>query len=343
MRRTTRIGSLLIALAALPASATVALASTADNPPEDLLPSVFDLAVVGSDESSVLVATRNGLYRAALDGGAERISDRRATFWSLGSSTRAPRRLFAIGELDGGGPGLLLSRDSGRTWDRLAAPRPGGPRLNSVDVSEIDGTILAAADDRVWRSQDGAKSWTALESPQDPVIEIAASTSDSATVYAATRGGLALSHDGGRTWRTRNRLTCGQPVTALDTGPGGAVYAFSLCRGLLRGDEKTGAWTVANRDFHECIIQHIAVDPTNAARVFVAIRCQKILVSPDYGRTWTELGSKHPWIARCATDATGRLPRSLQPDPETSAAARRARRDGARPRLAAVAAGAPET
>ena len=125
------------------------------------------------------------------------------------------------------------------------------------------------------------------------------------TVYAATDSGVLSSTDGGASWRVPKGVTCRQPVTAIDSGPDGVVYAFSLCAGLLRGDERTGKWVVANAGFDGCIVQHLAVDPWDGTRVYAVLGWRQVLVSGDAGLTWRNLGSQRAWKPDCVTNSTG--------------------------------------
>jgi len=109
MWHTTRVGSWLAVLAALLASGTAVLASTEDNPPEDLLPSVFDLAVIGSDGTSVAVETR----------------DRGCTGWI---SMAAPSACPSAVPRSGASNRMHRRRGScSRAASRVTAAKPGVP------------------------------------------------------------------------------------------------------------------------------------------------------------------------------------------------------------------------
>lgn len=283
----------------------VEAAPARDQVPVERLPYIFDIAVDRADSSRVLLATRGGLYRAGADGLAALLSPDLRSLRSISFRHHEPGIVYAAGVPDPRrGRDLLVSRDGGHRWGELPRDPSGGPRsVRIVEVSKADPSVLYVAGHRLWVSGDGARSWTEVAVPPSRIIDLAASALEPNTVYAATRAGLMRSRDGGRSWAPAFATArCRQPTTAVATGNDGVVYAFSLCSGLLRGDERTGAWQVANDRFGGCVIQHLAVDPADSARLVAVVRCSKVVASVDGGVTWRELGASTVWQPGCLPD-----------------------------------------
>ncbi|MFQ5459954.1 MAG: WD40/YVTN/BNR-like repeat-containing protein, partial [Anaerolineae bacterium] len=100
--------------------------------------------------------------------------------------------------------GLYVSDDGARTWAEAESglPRGAAARINAVVPSpdfETDRTVLLAADDGVWRSQDGGTTWRQAQGAPAPVNTVALSP-DFATDGRAMVPGAA-STDGGISWQ----------------------------------------------------------------------------------------------------------------------------------------------
>ena len=275
----------------------------------DNLPYIFDIVADPSEPGSVLLATRAGLYRARQDGAAERISRNPNPLWSLSLDVEDAARLYARGiSEDGQSVGVLVSKDRGRTWSRLASPRGVPKHLQIIEVSKaVPSTIYGIGNigNEVWRSVDNGRRWASSGRPPSRIIDLAASAIDPRRMFAATMSDVWVSDDGGLSWKPARAARCRQPALAVDSGTDGTVYAFSLCEGLIRGDEITKSWTVVNGRFGGCIVQHLAVEPGNSNHVYAVLRCRKVLASTDSAVTWREFGSVEIWKPNCPADPVG--------------------------------------
>ena len=102
---------------------------------------------------------------------------------------------------------LLASRNSGRTWIKLAAPEV----LLDIAVDPSDPKHLAASGGAVlYRSQDGGRRWQAVASGVSGYL----AWPSSKRLFVATLDGAFLTAEGaGGPWRSRSPL--GAPVAAL--------------------------------------------------------------------------------------------------------------------------------
>ena len=105
-----------------------------------------------------------------------------------------------------GNLGLHRSTDRGRHWERVY-PSPAAVKGTIYREDEGDPLLVLAAAGGKW-----------------PVLEAVARVPDRAGELVAARGGaLAVSADGGATWRGVARL--GEPAQRVWAGPGGVVWA----------------------------------------------------------------------------------------------------------------------
>src|SRR3546814_9503622 len=115
------------------------------------------------------------------------------------------------------------------------------------------------------------------------------------SVYAATRGGLTLSTDGGRQWRPAHLLRT--PATAVHVTSDGTVYAFIVGTGLVRASEPDMRWATIGNGFGDAYILHLAAVPDGDMHRLYAVtldpgtRAQALHVSRDGGRSWSRLGA----------------------------------------------------
>jgi len=153
--------------------------------------------------------------------------------------------------------GVFRTADGGRTWSSASVSAPsaanasayGGPAwVRFVDA--LHGWILVKdvsssnfSFGRLYRTKDGGRSWTALETPLgDPVTFVDRLTGWTAGGPAGDR--LFITRDGGRSWQRQTvplpSASAGGSVTyALPVKDDGAVV---LSTTLVKGDRATVAW-----------------------------------------------------------------------------------------------------
>jgi photosystem II stability/assembly factor-like uncharacterized protein len=156
------------------------------------------LICTAQEPSPVYIGTGNGVYRS-LDGGTrwERLPGELAApgALSLAVSPADPNLIYA-----GTGRGLFRSIDGGRTWSAA------GPNEQPVSAIVVDPSspsrLYALAYDILWASADDGSHWTRSLSPSGPPYPVwpMLDPADASTIYAATRGGVFKSIDGGQSW-----------------------------------------------------------------------------------------------------------------------------------------------
>lgn len=248
------------------------------------------IAVDPADPSRLYLATHHGVYLTNPDGTATRVSDNRNDYMGFTPSPAQPGAFFASGHPErGGNLGVLVSTDGAKTWSSLSAGANGPVDFHSMDVSPADPKVLYGHYGSVQVSRDGGKSWDVTGRPPADIFDLAASAKDPNTVYAATRAGLTVSRDAGRTWQAAYIVQ--RPATLVATTKDGTAYAFQVGTGLLKTTEPSLAWQPLSNGFGDAILLHLAVDPTNPMRLYAVTDKSAILASEDGGKTWTPFRS----------------------------------------------------
>jgi photosystem II stability/assembly factor-like uncharacterized protein len=158
---------------------------------------------------------------------------------------------------------LWVSQDGGQTWSQVTWPQPppgqfgvpgsvGGWQVMDVAVSPADSqtVLVITANDRgkndrgIWRTTDGGNTWAGVHQfpAGEAVGQLAWAPQDDQLVFAAGGSALAVSRDGGASFKNVLSLGLGlgfQPITHVAVAPSvpsvptpPAVYALGR-RGLM--------------------------------------------------------------------------------------------------------------
>ncbi|MBI5365912.1 MAG: hypothetical protein HZA54_02645 [Planctomycetes bacterium] len=122
----------------------------------------------------------------------------------------------------GGGAGrLMVSRDTGETWQALGNLPDGLRGAIALDPERPDA-MLAGVADAVWRSADAGRTWTRCDGPHGEAVGFAfgllPGKGGARAAFAATADGVWRSTDGGATWTEKCR---GLPERGLRSFAGG--------------------------------------------------------------------------------------------------------------------------
>lgn len=246
------------------------------------------LAVDRTNPDYLFIATHHGLYRASADGAAILVSIVQ-DFMGFSPSPTDARTMFASGHpATGGNLGLIVSTDAGRTWEQRSLGLNGPADFHMLAVSRADPNVIYGVFGALQRSSDSGVTWVVAGQVPPRTVDIAASAIDPDRVYAAGADGLFVSDDSGATWIP---LLEGVPVSLVELGPGGELYAFALGRGLLvAATEEELLQTIAT-DLGGLYLTHLAPDPAQPARLFAANQLNEVLLSEDGGLSWRRFGT----------------------------------------------------
>lgn len=287
---TKRSRSAFLGALALSAAVAVGLVARAESVPVSQLKQqthIHGLAVDRQDPENLLIATHHGLFRAGPGGEANRISVVQ-DFMGFTPHPSDPGTLYASGHpADGGNLGFIASTDGGANWEQVS-PGEGGPvDFHQMTVSPADPTVIYGAFGGLQVSRDGGKTWSVTGPLPERLIDLAASARDADTLYAATESGLLVSKNAGGSWGS---VVEGSSVSLVEVTPEGTLYTFVLGQGLMRSAEEQLDLAPVAADWGDRILLHLAVDPADKERIFVASHEGDILASADGGTSWTAFG-----------------------------------------------------
>jgi photosystem II stability/assembly factor-like uncharacterized protein len=149
------------------------------------------------------------------------------------------------------------------------------------------------------RSTDGGATWTDRTPPHAPMSGrgIAVDPNDSNTVIAVFGGDFGggeawVTTDGGDSWTDRSAGLPGNPLNAVVYDGtrllvGGGLLFGSQFVGLYESPDLGVTWTpLHDGTWPILVVEDIAVDPSDAARIFVAIDGGGVNRTTDGGVTW---------------------------------------------------------
>ena len=233
---------------------------------------------------------------------------------SIGFDYQNPDIVYVgTGDRDGNdspGMGIMKSIDGGLTWE-LANAGIEELTVGDIAVDPINSNIvLAATSQGIWRSEDGAETWT-LESNNLNYKEIAFKPGDSQIVYASGGGRFYRSSNNGQTWQYINDgiIQGTRMVIGVSPADPEVVYALRASTYSFQGFYKSTdsgqnfvemsdepnilSWSASGDQeggqawFDLCL----TVDPNDADVVYVGgIRMKK---SVDGGATWLDIQNNY--------------------------------------------------
>ena len=248
------------------------------------------IAFARSGSAALLLATHHGLFAVDSAGDATQVSPMQ-DYMGFSPGPSDPLTYFASGHPSGGGnSGFLKSSDGGATWKQISAGVDGPVDFHQMDVSPADPQTIYGNYGKIQASHDGGQTWTAMGTPPDKLIAIAASGVKAEQIYGATQNGLHVSVDSGATWQPLG--FDGEVVSAVKTGPKGMLLAFVLGKGLMKASEdKPQDWTALSNGFGNAIPLHIAIDPIDSNHLAMTTQDNAVLESHDGGSTWAPFGN----------------------------------------------------
>ena len=197
----------------------------------------MNLARPGGD---IVWLAGHDVFKKSRDGGATWTDVRPAGLPSLdihgfAVDPRNPSVLYAAVA----GQGLFRSRDGGRVFS-VASEQVGGGVMALAVLR--DGSILAGdMQQGLLESPDGGASWKQRLRAQ--LMGLAVNPSDPKQLLATGRG-IALSTDGGRTWRSVLNLPDGAGPVAWSRSNPKLAYAVGFNKTFYRSDDGGKRWQV---------------------------------------------------------------------------------------------------
>ena len=236
-------------------------------------------------DAELLLATHHGMFAVMKDGSTAQISSTQ-DFMGFSADPSDPMRYLGSGHPAGGGnSGFLETRDGGATWSRLSDGVNGPVDFHSLAVSAANPKVIYGVFNGIQMSADGGLSWQVTGGIPDGLVQFAASSRDPQRIVAATKTGLMVSDDSGKSWR--NAAFDGEIVSAIRIESDGIAYAFVLGHGFLRSNESSLAdWVPLSNSFGQAIPLHIASNPRDSTHLIISTQTSELLESFDGGKNW---------------------------------------------------------
>jgi mono/diheme cytochrome c family protein len=258
----------------------------------DRLPHIHGLAVAPSEPSRLYLATHDGLYLASPEGYAEPVPGLHGDIMSFVVHPKESNTMFASGHPpQGGSLGVHVSSDGGKNWRRFSAGGPDHVGFHDMDISAADPNVIYGVSSGLYVSGDGGHSWREVGPAPAGLIDLAASSRRTDTLFAATRSGLLISRNGGADWEPAYPLA--RLTTMAHVSPGGRVHVFILGVGLLTATEPGLSWQLVSKLFYDRIPLRMTVAPDDPKRLYIATATGAVLVSRDGGKTWIGFEGSH--------------------------------------------------
>jgi len=264
-------------------SALMAIPAKAEPIELEKIRTIQDIVIDPGNPSGLLLATTTGLYHTTRGKRAELLSLDNNNLISLAVSN--DNTLYASGHPPvGGNLGVLRSRDRGRTWERVSVSPDGPMAVEHLAVSESAAETIYGVYQGLRASHDGGRTWLKVAAEPPGLYGLEVSRRDPNILYAATRNGLFVSNDGGKSWNDPHQLHL--PVTMTRSAGGDMLYAYVAGKGLLGTPETAAAWKPVYNQFGNQVISEMVVAPGNPGELIALNQFSRLLKSSDGGASW---------------------------------------------------------
>lgn len=188
--------------------------------------------------------------------------------------------------------GLQVSRDGGDHWNPL---RTGAEPAEVYSIAFHPGgrEIFFGSGGAIAHSIAGGESWALA--PTLAVFSILFDSKDPKMAFAATRGGVFRTADGGTRWIPSE---AGMEKTfalslAADPRDPGVFYAATAGSGVFKSTDKGQSWKLAGRELERTVVRCVATDTAQGESVYAGTD-GGVFVSADRGKTWQRRSSGLP-------------------------------------------------
>lgn len=235
---------------------------------------VHALSFVGNDPNRLLFGHHGGILSSSDGGRNWQPQATRSDAMSLGAASDGSVVIA-------GHDVLAESRDGGRTWQDIAASLPSldihGFTRDPGDPARIWAYLATGG---LWESRDAGVTWERVLQ-ENVLFPVAATTPSGTRLFGVMANGLAISDDGGRTWRNVASPEL-YPIASLAATSDGAVLVAAGPDGLARSGDGGVSWSKLPFDG-----QAAAIAVTAGGRsVGLVTRSTEFFRSDDGGQTW---------------------------------------------------------
>lgn len=192
-----------------------------------------------------------------------------------------------------------------------------GGNVMTLAIDPVSPTTLYAgmADDHLFKSTDGGKTWSAADrglsatSVRALVIGLAMPS----TLYAGTDGGVYKSTNGGGNWVNAGLISTDVSALVIDPVTPATLYAGSDRGGVYRSTDGAGSWSPVNTGQTQPQVIALAIDPTTPNILYAGTHSYtnqrtmryypgNVLKSTDGGRSWSSVIAGYTYYRTLAID-----------------------------------------
>ena len=211
------------------------------------------------------------------------------------------------------GGGAYKSTDGGVSWTAKSQGITGATILSLVIDPLTPSTLYIAADLGLFKSIDGADSWTELTGlPAVLVSRLAIDPRVPSTLLGGSYGGVFRSLDGGASWTGISNGVPPAEMLALAVDPASSTTFYAgTGAGVIKSVDAGASWAAANQGLRSVRVGHLAVDPLTPATLYAASPESGIFSSTDAGASWAEASIGLGDLAIAALALAPSLPQTL--------------------------------
>jgi photosystem II stability/assembly factor-like uncharacterized protein len=212
------------------------------------------------------------------------------------------------------GPSIVKTADGGVSWQPANSGLPGNIANPFALAPSSPSTLyaLSGSPPSVYRSDDGAATWSLVGPAPGSGYFLVVDAFDSETLYLANGSTLWVSHDGGVQW---NPSGAGLPADSSRYAPDprtpGTVWAFGGGGGVYKSVDSGATFSPANVGIETQGVLDVAFDGSNALRLYAAgggsqspIGPGGLFLSENGGASWApvDLGISSDTVLSVAVD-----------------------------------------
>jgi len=216
----------------------------------------------------------------------------------------------------GSGDGLYVSKDSGKTVEKLKSTRDLGGFI-SVELQKDNPSIIyIASKESVFKTNNAGKTWDKITGQLDDIHRVRVSRSNPNILYASTFNGVFRSDDFGETWvdKTSNLKAKNIQIVTIHPENPDIVFighsglwssvraelrykqALWANNGIFKTTDGGNSWFRSDDGIFEYDLEEVSVSPHNPNEAWVAAKASRGgYKTIDAGNNWrhTQIQTLH--------------------------------------------------
>jgi len=198
-----------------------------------------------------------------------------------------------------GGGAVWVTSNGGASWTNRSAGLPANPMNDALHDGArfliCGGMAFGSQDVGVYATDDNGVSWTPLHDGSWPSLiinDVEVDPADVDVIYAAARGGIFKSIDGGVSWNFGVGGTQALMVNSIRLDPGSSDYLFlgASSTAVWRSTNGGDLFTQSSNGIGQLSLFSVAANPLDSNELAIAFQGQNdggVYTSIDGGMLWT--------------------------------------------------------